>query len=94
MWRTQECVPRSHSCERIGTACCLWKSNISPLKYSLISVRVETHLDTTDTVESKRSHECERGTQECVRHAGATKLSDIEQVCRSYKLGQCGAAKL
>jgi len=29
--------------------------------------RVETHLDTIPQ-KTKRSHECERGTQECVRH--------------------------
>src|SRR5580700_9118246 len=44
-------------------------------------VRAVSRLISTHLADSGRSHECERGTQECVRHNGATKLSDLAQEC-------------
>jgi prepilin-type N-terminal cleavage/methylation domain-containing protein len=60
-WRTHSCVPRSHSCERFDVVSLMTVRGVPKIAPNVGRASI--------AIESKRSHECERGTQECVRHS-------------------------
>jgi hypothetical protein len=63
------------------------KANISPLKCSLIKKLSGIAHSCVPCWQScqhrKRSHECERGTQECVRHTSLTAAHGIDKRSRT-----------